>query len=61
VKGLPHQFGHTIAKRLLVANLPVSTVVAMLGNTESTARKHYSKWIPERQAAFDNAIRASWK
>ncbi len=28
---------------------------------EDIVRKHYSKWIPERQTAFDNAIRATWK
>jgi hypothetical protein len=27
----------------------------------SARRKHYSKWIPERQTAFDNAIPAIWK
>ncbi len=61
VEGHPHQFRHTTAKRLLVAGLPVSHVATLLGNTEDIVRKHYSKWIPERQAAFDNAIRAVWK
>ncbi len=61
VQGHPHQFRHTAAKRLLVAGLPVSHVATMLGNTEAIVRKHYSKWIPERQTAFDNAIRAIWK
>jgi integrase len=61
VGGHPHQFRHTTAKRLLVAGLPVSHVATLLGNTEDIVRKHYSKWIPERQAAFDNAIRAIWK
>jgi integrase len=61
VDGHPHQFRHTVAKRLLVAGLPVSHVATLLGNTEDIVRKHYSKWIPERQAAFDNAIRATWK
>jgi integrase len=61
VQGHPHQFRHTTAKRLLVAGLPVSHVATLLGNTEDIVRKHYSKWIPERQQAFDNAIRATWK
>ena len=61
VHGHPHQFRHTAAKRLLVAGLPVSHVATLLGNTEDIVRKHYSKWIPERQTAFDNAIRAIWK
>ena len=61
VAGHPHQFRHTAAKRLLVAGLPVSHVATLLANSENIVRKHYSKWIPERQTAFDNAIRAIWK
>jgi len=60
IEGHPHQFRHTAAKRLLVAGLPVSHVATLLGNSESIVRKHYSKWIPERQQAFDNAVRATW-
>jgi site-specific recombinase XerD len=61
VEGHPHQFRHTAAKRLLVAGLPVSHVATLLANSENIVRKHYSKWIPERQTAFDSAIRAIWK
>jgi site-specific recombinase XerD len=61
IKGHPHQFRHTAAKRLLMAGLPVSHVATMLANSENIVRKHYSKWIPERQEAFDNAVRATWK
>jgi hypothetical protein len=45
---------------LLVRGLSVSHVATLLGNTEDIVRKHYSKWIPERQQAFDSAIRAVW-
>jgi len=61
IDGHPHQFRHTVAKRLLVAGLPVSHVATLLANSENIVRKHYSKWIPERQQAFENAIRAVWK
>lgn len=61
VDGHPHQFRHTAAKRLLMQGLSVSYVATLLGNTENIVRKHYSKWIPERQHAFDAAIRATWK
>ena len=61
VEGHPHQFRHTVAKRLLMAGLPAAHVAVLLGNTENIVRKDYSKWIPERQTAFDNAIRATWK
>lgn len=61
VEGHPHQFRHTTAKRLLVKGLSVSHVATLLGNTETIVRKHYSKWIPERQQAFETAIRATWE
>jgi site-specific recombinase XerD len=60
IEGHPHQFRHTAAKRLLVAGLSVAHVATLLANSESIVRKHYSKWIPERQQAFDNAIRSTW-
>lgn len=61
IAGHPHQFRHSAAKRLLVAGLPVAHVATLLGNTENIVRKHYSKWIPERQQVFDKAIKATWK
>jgi integrase len=61
VAGHPHQFRHTAAKRLLVSGLPVSHVATLLANSENIVRRHYSKWIPERQQAFDKAIKATWK
>jgi integrase len=60
VDGHPHQFRHTLAKRLLVAGVPVGHVATVLGNTETICRKHYSKWIPERQEALEKAIRSTW-
>jgi site-specific recombinase XerD len=60
IEGHPHQFRHTAAKRLLVAGLSVAHVATLLANSETIVRKHYSKWIPERQNAFDNAIRSTW-
>jgi hypothetical protein len=46
---------------LLIGGLSVSHVATLLANSENIVRKHYSKWIPERQQAFDTAIRAMWK
>jgi site-specific recombinase XerD len=60
IDGHPHQFRHTAAKRLLVAGLSVAHVATLLANSETIVRKHYSKWIPERQQAFDSAIRSTW-
>lgn len=58
--GHPHRFRHTCAKRLLVKGIPIGFVASILGDSEEIVRKHYAKWIPERQAALEKAIRGSW-
>ena len=60
--GHPHQFRHTFAKRLLIAGVPVGTVAILLGHRKvAITEKHYSRWITERQAIVDAAVRGSWK
>ena len=62
VPGHPHQFRHTFAKRLLIAGVPVGTVAILLGHRKvAITEKHYSRWITERQAVVDAAVRGSWK
>jgi site-specific recombinase XerD len=61
IEGHPHQFRHTCAKRLLVKGVPTGFVATVLGDGEDVVRKHYSKWIPERQAALESAIRSTWQ
>jgi hypothetical protein len=45
----------------LVKGVPTGFVATVLGDGEEVVRKHYSKWIPERQAALETAIRSTWK
>ena len=61
IPGHPHQFRHTTAKRLLVKGVPIGHVASLLGHSVKICEKHYSKWIPERQHAFEASIRSSWK
>jgi len=59
--GHPHQFRHTFAKRLLVKGVPVGFVASLLGHSKvAVTEKHYSKWILERQAVVDEAVRKAW-
>jgi site-specific recombinase XerD len=60
IDGHPHQFRHTFAKRLLAKGTPVGYVASLLGNTEEICRKHYAKWISERQTALNKAVRSTW-
>jgi len=57
---IPHQFRHTCAKGLLVKRASTNFVATVLGDRENVVRRHYSKWIPERQNVSENAIRSSW-
>jgi integrase len=59
--GKPHRFRHTFEKWLLAKGVPIGFVAAALGDSEEIVRKHYAKWIPERQAALEKAIRSTWK
>lgn len=61
IEGHPHQFRHTTAKRLLVQGVSTSFVASLLGDSEEIVRKHYSKWISERQEALEKAIRSTWE
>jgi integrase/recombinase XerD len=61
VGGHPHQFRHTFAKRLLVKGVPVGFVASLLGHGKvAITEKFYSKWISERQAVVDTAVRGAW-
>lgn len=61
VEGHPHQFRDTFAKRLLMADVPEGTVAKLLGlRRVAITEQHYSRWIPERQAAIDVVVRDSW-
>jgi hypothetical protein len=41
--------------------IPTAFVATVLRDGEDVVRRHYSKWIPERQNALENAIRGTWK
>jgi integrase len=61
IEGTPHQFRHTLAKRMLVSGVPIALVSQVLGHrkTEVTQR-HYNKWVPERQTKLEEAVRNTW-
>ena len=61
VAGHPHQFRHTFAKNLLVAEVPLETVSVLLGHRKSAiTERHYARFVPERQAAIDRQVQKSW-
>jgi integrase len=61
VDGHPHMLRHTFAKRHLIAGVPIRTVVILMGHRKvAITEKHYSRWIPGRQAAVNALVRESW-
>jgi integrase len=61
VEGTPHQFRHTMVKRLLVSGVPIQLVAQILGHRKvEITQKHYNKWVPERQKGLEDAVRSTW-
>jgi integrase len=62
VKPTPHRFRHTFARILLQKpGVTVRMVAELLGNTEDVVRKHYSAWVPERQAAITKILKEAFE
>jgi hypothetical protein len=59
IAGVTKQNPDGTERQALIKTLSRGEAVRLV--REAIVRKHYSKWIPERQTAFDNAIRAIWK
>jgi len=58
----PHRTRHTFARILLQKpGVTVRMVAELLGNTEDVVRKHYSAWVPERQAAVVQVLRNAFE
>jgi integrase len=53
----PHRFRHTFVRILLEHGVPLADVAELIGDTEAVVRKHYAKWVPERQARLTNILR----
>ena len=53
----PHRFRHTFARVLLQRGVPVADVADLLGDDEDTVRKHYARWVPERQARLTKILK----
>jgi integrase len=59
-KPTPHRFRHTFARIILQRGVSVRDVADLLGNSEQICRKHYSAWIPERQARLTKILQEAF-
>ena len=38
----------------------MANVAGLLGDDEKTVRKHYARWVPERQARLTNILQSAF-
>lgn len=57
----PHRFRHTFVRILLENGVPVADVAELIGDTEEIVRRHYAKWVPERQARLSNILKQAFE
>lgn len=56
----PHRFRHTFARVLLQRGVPTADVAELIGDTEEMVRKHYARWVPERQERLTAILRKAF-
>lgn len=52
----PHRFRHTFIRILLQRGVPIADVADLTGDDEATIRRHYGRWVPERQARLTRIL-----
>ena len=56
----PHRFRHTFARVLLEKGVPIADVAELIGDTEEIVRRHYARWVPERQARLTKILQEAF-
>jgi integrase len=59
-KPTPHRCRHTFVRILLEKGVPVADVAELIGDTEEIVRRHYAKWVPERQARLTKILQEAF-
>jgi len=57
----PHRFRHTFVRILLQRGVPVADAAELIGDTEQVLRRHYAKWIPERQERLTRILKDAFE
>ncbi len=56
-----HRFRHTFARRLLERGVSPADVAELLGDDKAIVRKHYARWVPERQARLTKIVKDAFE
>ena len=57
----PHRFRHTFVRILLEKGVPGGDIAELIGDTEAVLKRHYSKWMPERQARLTRILKDAFQ
>lgn len=52
-----HRFRHTFARILLQKGVTIADVAELIGDKEEVVRRHYARWVPERQERLTNILK----
>jgi integrase len=55
-KPTPHRFRYTFVRILLENGVPIADVAELIGDTEEIVRRHYARWVLERQARLTRIL-----
>ncbi len=66
---VPHRFRHTFVRVQLQRGVRVDDVAELIGDTPEMVRRHYARWVPERQErltailrdAYEQSRKAKWR
>lgn len=61
VKPTPHLFRHTFTRLQLQRGVTVEDVAELIGDTPEVVRKHYARWVPQRQARLTNILKEAYQ
>ena len=56
----PHRFRSTFARILLEKGVPVADVAELIGDTEEIVRKHYARFVKERQVRLTRILQEAF-
>jgi len=58
---VPHRFRHTFVRVQLQRGVRVDDVGELIGDTPEMVRRHYARWVPERQERLTGILREAYE
>lgn len=58
---VPHRFRHSFVRVQLQRGVKVDDVAELIGDTPEIVRRHYARWVPERQERLTGILREAYE